>query len=353
MYSDTVYLQFGYPFYIVSPFTVSRGNLLILDQTLGGLVELKSSQFRSDYLIKGNKLIKLNSNENIKISVKVHSYMKMYETFYSLHHKYSFSDWYNLTVSISNTTLAKKIFISDFKNLFSSCYLSSFDSAKCSCLIYSQTVNDVLNANNERIALQDKKVNYIGYAFMDIKQDLNTTENKFYLLSIKIPSELFLKGFEIFANQYGQIKIDLLTCVLNEPCFSKEKILKNSLNVTNTWVLNLNKGLNKIELPENALVTENSVFVLNQNNSIVSIDYGKKFLVDYKVNKYLELIPMNSRFCLNILIGQYFYQNLRHFEYKFPTYGKHVIRFGLEKSKLMSKHEILIEKCKLIFLIAY
>ena len=350
IYSVKIYLQVGFSRYIISPFNVSKGNLFILDQTLGGLIELESSQIYSDYLIKEEKLIKLDSNENLKFSFKILSYLNFIEDFYFLYHRFSHSGLYNLTIKSQNTTLIKPILIPDLKKLNSFCSLVSFDSAKCSVLLYSQTLNDALHTNYEKIPLQDielsKKVKYIGFDFLVGKQLFDSIYKKYILWSIKIPADLSINGFEILSNQYGNITIDLLKCEEKKKCFDEKKIVSDSLKLVNTWTLSLNKGPNKIIVPNMYSVDEYSVLILNQNSSIISIDDQIDFFFDYATNEDFETIPLNFRFCINILIEQIFYQSIKHFVYKFRDYGKKILEIKLEKAELIHRLEILIEKCK-------
>lgn len=320
-----------------------------MDQTYGGLIDLEISQIQSDYLISEEKLIKLDLNEKVKFSFKILTYLNVIEAFYSLNHRFSHSGFYNLTIRSQNKTLIKSIFITDLKKLYSFCSLVSFDSAKCSVLLYSQTSSDFLSTKYQQISLHNLKVKYLGFEFLNAKQPLDSIYNKYILSSIKIPSDLLINGFEILANQYGNITIDLLKCDANKSCYDEGKIVLDSFKLVKTWNLSLSKGLNKIVVPNLYFIDEHSVLVLNQNSSIILIDDQIDFFFDYATNEDFEMIPLNFRFCINVLIEQIFYQNIKHLIYKFSEYGKHFIEIKLNKSELMNRHEILIEKCKLFF----
>lgn len=325
-----------------------------MDQTLGGRLQLSSSLVGSDYVLKNNRITKLDLYQNIKFSLKPITESKLYESLFILDHRYPSPGWFEISIQVKNLSLIKSVFITDEKNLDSYCYLVSFNEANCSVVIYSQNINDQLKVESNTMKLKNQKVNYIGYNFLTIRHthQIDTEINLFLLTSIEFAFETNLIGFDIFASKPGIIQIEILNfmnCGLSISCmrYFSQKSDFELYEILSSWNFTLTKGSNRIFLPGSFSVQKGYILALRQS-SVVALDETKDYLPDHMINKQSKLETLNFRFCINALINQIMYQNLFSFSKQFPTFGGFEIQIELVDANLKNKHQFLIEKCNKI-----
>ncbi|RMZ98266.1 hypothetical protein BpHYR1_020028 [Brachionus plicatilis] len=235
---------------------------------------------------------------------------------------------------------------------------------KCSimCISLSNNSNIFLNHSLEygEYNLSNSLVNFVGFSFPAHVSDLAPADTNMYvLLSQKFLFNTQLKGFEVFALEDGQVKIELYDsklCPSSELCMFFSHKLMNE-NFIESWNLKLKSGLNRVWLPNSMQIKTASFLIIRVKSGKIGIDNSTDVFQDYalvngKLNSGLYLRKLHRvvslRLCVNSIIEDSFYQGSIVLFKKFPKVPITVlnIRVALGNSKVVKQANIKQQNCK-------
>ncbi|CAF1092130.1 unnamed protein product, partial [Brachionus calyciflorus] len=313
--------------YKIHPFLIRKGMVLVLNQSLSGKVQTVKSFFVSDYLVnEERKLINVNRacNSFVKFLIKpvTNSSNQTFDLFYQFDKVFNSPGVYNIMVLMKNISTSLQLNIINNRNLDLVCNSLIGSEYTCSVLIYSSTINELIQLNDQNFKLIPRIVDFLGFDFPKDIGNFTFDSNLYLLTSSEFIFDTKLRGFEIFALESGKIQLDLIEFSFfktNLSCASQMQDnfkLDNFPNTSKTWVLDLETGLNRINFDSYFQVKKGSVFRLVELGAKIGIDNSSDVVSDlmliqvnstfftYKLDRF-----RNLRFTINSILDRLFYQN--------------------------------------------
>lgn len=339
--SFTLELNKGLNDYLIASTVLNKGSLIMVDQTIAGKIGAVEADILSDFVIQSSKAF--DSEFSLAIS-PIFSQQKN-ESFHFFSKNYSNPGIYSISIMNGDLNMTKKVQISLEQNLESVCQSFAFREINCNFMHMSMISTHIfyyLNTEtNHTVNLKGNKTNLLGSSFSDNIFNYTGDRNQFLLTSSEFMFGFNLRGFDVYAVQEGDVTIQLINLTFCGQNSCLDHFMTNSsilsMVVSQSWKINLNKGLNRIYLSEIIPVGKGQILSLIQNGTgRIGLDENSVF-PDFSIshlngNYFLKQIDRTkfSRFCLNPIIDRFMYKYEIYFRKKFLSSGEKDIKFGVE-----------------------
>ncbi|RNA44724.1 hypothetical protein BpHYR1_028677 [Brachionus plicatilis] len=337
----------GFGNYLIDSVNVSKGDMLVLNQSYDGIVAINSSHVLSDFFIYINQsnilLSKLSFMEEQRFAINpVISDFKIYQFYFEK--KFHSNGIHSIKATFSNLTLNKNITISKkfkgdifFKN-------SSYQQVKGLMLILSQyNLTDFKFYVNKTNSSHDYKlISELSYStclsFHGI-ESLDYGRTEYLLTSTEFIDDFTLMGFEVNAWTEGHIYLSIRSfsyCGTSSSCMAyfDNVLYYEAFNEFHSWKIKVEQGYNMIRLP----------YGVKNSTGRVSIDSGADFFQDFMIDfvspKYfLTQLGMNkkNRFCINPIIDHWIFLSYLDFDVNFVGEQNFDANFSIETYSINKK----------------